>query len=143
MTQKRARVQLAIKHKDVTLYTDLLTKALEANGIDPALFMIAIVFQAERFATYKRAHIELMTDGDMIIQPGDKGQPRKIQSPLVYVRDKAFKDLQDGLKEFGLTPKSKAAIQAESPDANAARMELIKALTQLPSIGNGGEEDEL
>ncbi|ASX13061.1 hypothetical protein CK627_20865 [Aeromonas dhakensis] len=140
MTQKRARVQLAIKHKDVTLYTDLLVKALEANGIDPTLYLLAIAFQAERFATYKRAHIELMTDGDMITQPGDKGQPRKIQSPLVHVRDRAFKDLQDGLKEFGLTPKSKSAIQAESPSANEARMDLIKALTQLPTL-DGGEYD--
>ncbi len=122
-----------------TRFHKLICEALEARGDNPDESNHLITFLAGRFVSYKVAQDDVDLNGETIIQPGDKKQPRKIINPAGYVRDKAYKDIFEGLKELGLTPKSKAALQLENAEAKQKREELLRAMQSQPQIG----EDDL
>ncbi|MGU5666129.1 P27 family phage terminase small subunit [Aeromonas hydrophila] len=129
---------LIAKNRLSTLFQKLLCDALEARGDSPDEFSVLITMVSSRYVAFKTAQDDIDTLGETIDQVGDKGQVRKIQNPMGYVRDKAYKDIFEGLKELGLTPKSKAALQLESADAKLKREELLKA---MQSSYQSGEDD--
>ncbi|WOX54448.1 P27 family phage terminase small subunit [Aeromonas sp. CD] len=122
-----------------TRFHKLICDALEARGDSPDEFNVLITLLAARFVSYKTAQDDVDVNGECIDQVGDKGQVRKVINPSCHARDKAYKDIFEGLKELGLTPKSKAALQLENNEAKLKREELLKAMQSQPQIG----EDDL
>ncbi|WP_421292946.1 P27 family phage terminase small subunit [Aeromonas veronii] len=132
-------INIIAKHRNSTAFHKLICEALEARGDDPSEYNIQITVLSTRFVTFKIAQEDVDLNGETIDQKGDKGQVRKIQNPAGLVRDKAYKDIFEGLKELGLTPKSKAALQLENAEAKQKREELLRAMQSQPQIG----EDDL
>ncbi|WP_429098098.1 P27 family phage terminase small subunit [Aeromonas veronii] len=132
-------LNLIPRNKLSTMFHKLICEALEARGDCPNDFNVMITLLAARFVSYKTAQDDVDLNGETIDQVGDKGQVRKIINPSCYSRDKAYKDIFEGLKELGLTPKSKAALQLENADAKLKREELLKAMTTAPKL----DEDDL
>lgn len=122
-----------------TRFHRLICEALEARGDSADEFNVLITFLSARFVSFKTAQDDIDVNGETIIQQGDKYQDRKIQNPMGYVRDKAYKDIFEGLKELGLTPKSKAALQLENNEAKLKREVLLKAMQSGPALS----EDDL
>lgn len=109
---------------------------LTARGTSTAEFNIYVSLLAERYATYRQVQDAINATELTITQVGDKKQDRTIKNPLNEIRDRSLKDVMDGLKELGLTPKSKAALQLEDADAKLKREELINRV-----LGNNNNKD--
>lgn len=132
-------LNLIPRNKLSALFHRLISDALDARGDNPDEFNVLITLLAARFVSYKTSQDDVDANGETIDQVGDKGQVRKIINPSCYSRDKAYKDIFEGLKELGLTPKSKAALQLENADAKLKREELLKAMQSQPKL----DEDDL
>lgn len=109
---------------------------LAARGASTAEFNIYVSLLSERYATYRQVQDEINATELTITQVGDKKQDRTIKNPLNEIRDRSLKDVMDGLKELGLTPKSKAALQLEDADAKLKREELMNRV-----LGNNNNKD--
>ncbi|MFL9601592.1 P27 family phage terminase small subunit [Aeromonas dhakensis] len=112
-------------------FYELLCITLEERGINPEEYKIHLQLLSERFRIYRYAQDILLKDGEFITQIGDQKQERMTFHPLTKVRDQAYKDIVQGLKEYGLTAKSKADLQMVNTEAQSA-------MEQLMAILNGG-----
>ncbi|CAJ1840182.1 MULTISPECIES: P27 family phage terminase small subunit [Aeromonas] len=127
------------KSRNSNAFHKLLCDAISARGDDPDEFNHLITLVSSRFALYKEAQAHIEADGLILSQTGDKRQVRKLENPAINIADKAYRSIFEGLKELGLTPKSKAALQLENNEAKLKREELLKAMQSQPQIG----EDDL
>ncbi|TNH82851.1 hypothetical protein CF138_17270 [Aeromonas hydrophila] len=109
---------------------------LTARGASITEFNIYVSLLSERYATYRQVQDAINATELTITQVGDKKQDRTIKNPLNEIRDRSLKDVMDGLKELGLTPKSKAALQLEDADAKLKREELMNRV-----LGNNNNKD--
>ncbi|MGE6114102.1 P27 family phage terminase small subunit [Aeromonas salmonicida] len=109
---------------------------LTARGASTTEFNIYVSLLSERYATYRQVQDAINATELTITQVGDKKQDRTIKNPLNEIRDRSLKDVMDGLKELGLTPKSKAALQLEDADAKLKREELMNRV-----LGNNNNKD--
>ncbi len=132
-------LNLIPRNKLSTLFHRLISEAIEARGDSPDDFNVLITLLSSRYVSFRTAQDNIDIDGETISQIGDKRQELTKINPSVHVRDKAYKDIFEGLKELGLTPKSKAALQLENADAKLKREELLKAMTSAPKL----DEDDL
>ncbi|ELO1557460.1 P27 family phage terminase small subunit [Aeromonas hydrophila] len=117
------------------MFYELFQSALEERGIDPNEFKLLAMLLSERFQVYRAAQDILYTTGEFIQQVGDKKQDRLTFHPLTKVRDAAYKDIFAGLKECGLTPKSKADLQFVNNETN-------KAMDQIMNLLNSNDDGE-
>ncbi len=109
----------------------LLRVIVEAKGINPDQYYFHLMLLAERCRVYREAQDILFRDGEHIEQIGDQKQDMLKKHPLQTTRDVAYKDIVQGLKEYGLTPKSNA-------DLSLVNTEAQSAMEQLMAILNGG-----
>lgn len=120
---------------DVQLFFKLVVQAMQCKNVDLDEFNLHIALVSQRYGDYADAVRTVKTEGQVIIQQGDKYQDRKIINPAVRIRDDAYKSIVQGLSELGLTYKSKssiAAVDAQSLDAHA---ELLRLLKDVPDVG--------
>ena len=99
----------------IEYYNELLQAAKLANTATQS-DKLAAVFAAHQYSIYERALYSLYDPITGVLdieieQIGDKGQVRRIVNPAVSVMDQAHKRLTDLLKEFGLTPKARKAVE--------------------------------
>ncbi|WEE28329.1 MULTISPECIES: P27 family phage terminase small subunit [Aeromonas] len=132
-------ITIISKSRNSNAFHKLLCDAISARGDDPNEFNPFITLVSSRFELYKEAQAHIEADGLILAQTGDKRQIRKLENPAINIADKAYRAIFEGLKELGLTPKSKAALQLENAEAKQKRDELIKAIHSKPEIG----EDDL
>lgn len=116
---------------------------LTARGASTAEFNIYVSLLSERYATYRQAQDAINATELTITQVGDKKQDRTIKNPLNEIRDRSLKDVMDGLKELGLTPKSKAALQLEDANAQAKREELMNRVLGNNNNNKDAKDDDL
>ncbi|MBL0603797.1 P27 family phage terminase small subunit [Aeromonas salmonicida] len=116
------------------MFYDLLLEAVEGRGIDPTEYKIHLSILAESFQTYREVQNILSTEGEYVKQLGDKKQDMLKLHPLSKVRDSQRAFIAKELKEYGLTPKSKADLQLVNNEAASAMEQIMKLI-------NGDEEE--
>lgn len=114
----------------IEYYNELLTAAKLANTATQS-DKLAAVFAAHQYSIYERALYSLYDPITGVLdieieQIGDKGQVRRIVNPAVSVMDQAHKRLTDLLKEFGLTPKARKAVEALAAESESEILKFLK-----------------
>ncbi len=138
MAKRPSKVPLITTKK---MFYDLLQEALAQRGIETDEYKLHLMLLAERFQTYRYAQDILTNEGEYIIQLGDQKQTRTVVHPLSKVRDSQYAAIISGLKEYGLTPKSKADLQLVNNEASAAMEQIMNLLNSNDDNDEDGEQD--
>lgn len=128
-TQPRSRqsVQLHSKDKIHKAFYKVLRTSMAYTIQEFSEYEIHMKLLCDRFVTYYNATEDVRIRGETITQIGDKGQEREILNPYSAVRDKAYKDIIDGLRECGLTVRSKSQLNSKGAEGND-NDDLLRAL---------------
>lgn len=118
-------------HPDTDMFYQDLMKASELAQTGTASDKLAASLAASTFAVFKAAERELYNEetGEfqvIIEQQGDKGQSRTVQNPAYQVYLTSQKQIQDYLKEFGLTPKARKQVEKLEAEKESALLSFLK-----------------
>ncbi|MGI2106773.1 P27 family phage terminase small subunit [Shewanella frigidimarina] len=111
-------------------YNEILQAAKLSNTATPS-DKIAAMLAAEQFFIYTHAQDALFnpeTGAPEIVMTvmGDKGQWLRKPNPALAVMDTAHKRITDLLKEFGLTPRSRKAVEAFEENSESEILKFLK-----------------
>ncbi|HCG5938588.1 hypothetical protein BBM40_01045 [Vibrio parahaemolyticus] len=111
-------------YKDLMVFAEQQNKATEADKL--AAMMIA-----DMFFIYKEAQLALFNpetgEPEVVIQQiGDKGQVRRIPNPAIKVMDDTHKRIMDGLRDFGMTPKSRKQVEQLEEHTESELLKFLK-----------------
>lgn len=89
------------------------SERLNALGLMTHLDGLALEMVSVAYAKWRHAQVQVpLTGGDVITQPPSG---RQAPNPWVDIRDREFRNLAMMLKEFGMTPNSRAGLKVEPP----------------------------
>ncbi len=92
-----------------------VAKHLHSMGVSTEVDNLAIGLLSDQLSIYLKARAEVLSKGPIITTTGSTGQEVKKENPAIAVMNKSYANIVKMMSECGLTPASRAKLDADKP----------------------------